>query len=96
VTSRVDLRRSAVRGEQAEQSSRELVAELVRRRQDAGLTQSDVAERIGTSQSTVAKLETHTHDPKLTTLVRWARAVGVDLAVQVSWHEGTEEESGKA
>jgi hypothetical protein len=35
---------------------------------------------MGTSQRTVSQLENLTHEPKLGTLVAWARAVGVQLA----------------
>ncbi len=55
-----------------------LIDELAFRRKQADLSQQDVADRMGTSQAAVAKLEGHRHDPRMTTLVRYATAVGVD------------------
>jgi predicted transcriptional regulator len=55
---------------------RELTAALVRRRVDLGLTQTQVAARMGTSQSAVARLEAGQLDVRLSTLERYAAAVG--------------------
>ena len=60
--------------------TRELVAGLVRQRQRMGLSQAQLAEKIGTSQRTMSQLENLTHAPKLSTVVSWARAVGLRLA----------------
>jgi ribosome-binding protein aMBF1 (putative translation factor) len=53
-----------------------LVRELARRRQAAGLSQTEVAARMGTSQSAVARLESGTSDARASTLERYAAAVG--------------------
>lgn len=55
---------------------RELRASLVRARREAGLTQREVAERMGVSQQQVNKLERYDADPRLSTLQRYANAVG--------------------
>ena len=52
-----------------------LVASLVERRRALGLSQTDVAARMGTSQSAVARLESGAADVRLTTLERYAAAV---------------------
>jgi transcriptional regulator with XRE-family HTH domain len=52
-----------------------LIDELARRRASSGLTQSQVAARMGTSQAAIAKLETHRHDPRLSTLARYIAAI---------------------
>jgi DNA-binding XRE family transcriptional regulator len=49
----------------------------VRERQ--GLTQRDVAQRMGTSQSAVAKLEASDHPPMLDSLERYAAAIGARI-----------------
>jgi transcriptional regulator with XRE-family HTH domain len=49
--------------------------DLVQARRDAGLTQPEVAERMGISQQAVSKLERYDSDPKLSTLRRYAHAV---------------------
>jgi transcriptional regulator with XRE-family HTH domain len=65
------------------QRRRRLLAELVSRRQAAGLSQTEVAARMGTSQSSVARLEAGQADLRLSTLERYAAAVGSRLDWQV-------------
>ncbi|HEV2088532.1 MAG TPA: helix-turn-helix transcriptional regulator [Cryptosporangiaceae bacterium] len=59
------------------------VADLVAHRRSVGLSQTEVAARMGTSQSTVARLESGDVDPRLSTLERYARAVGRTLDVRL-------------
>lgn len=55
-------------------------ARLLRRaRQAAGLTQRELAERAGTAQSVVARIETGATDPTTGTLARLLRAAGSEL-----------------
>lgn len=42
-------------------------------------TQATLAKRAGVSAGYIARLETHRHDPKLSTLVKLARALGVPV-----------------
>ena len=58
---------------------RELLDSLVQRRVAAGLTQTEVAARMGTSQSSVARLESGTTDVRLSTLERYAAVVGARI-----------------
>lgn len=60
---------------------RDLVDSLVARRVAAGLTQTEVAARMGTSQSSVARLESGQVDVRLSTLERYATVVGAALSV---------------
>ena len=55
---------------------RALSDELVERRRALGLSQTQVAARMGTSQSAVARLETGTSDVLLSTVDRYASALG--------------------
>ncbi len=50
--------------------------ELVTRRHELGLSQTQVAARMGTSQSAVARLEAGQADVRLSTLERYAAALG--------------------
>ena len=63
---------------------RALGDELVARRHALGLSQTEVAARMGTSQSAVARLEAGQADVRLSTLERYAAALGsmVILGVQ--------------
>jgi transcriptional regulator with XRE-family HTH domain len=59
-------------------------ARLIRRaRLDAGLTQAELADRIGTSQAAVARLERPGANPRLATLARAVAATGKQLRLDV-------------
>lgn len=62
---------------QAARRNRELITALARRRTAKQLTQADIADRMRTSQSAVARLETHQHDAQLSTLARYVTALGL-------------------
>jgi transcriptional regulator with XRE-family HTH domain len=72
------FREMALRRMSAER--RRLVAELAEQRRSAGLSQTEVAARMGTSQSAVARLETGDADVRVSTLERYAAAIGSQLA----------------
>lgn len=59
---------------------RELVYQL---RHEAGLTQAELADRMGTTQSAIARMEGGGTRPTLQTLEKLAAAVGADLVVGV-------------
>jgi len=59
-----------------------LVADLTAQRRSAGLSQTEVAARMGTSQSAVARLETGDADVRVSTLERYAAAIGSQVAWQ--------------
>ena len=61
-----------------------LVRELAEQRQAAGLSQTEIAARMGTSQSAVARLESGTADVRASTLERYAAAVGSQIAWTLS------------
>jgi transcriptional regulator with XRE-family HTH domain len=54
---------------------------LIAARSRAKLTQSELAARMGTSQSTIARLESGTAQPSLSTLKRLAHATGMRLKI---------------
>ncbi|MGH9066095.1 MAG: helix-turn-helix domain-containing protein [Acidimicrobiales bacterium] len=57
-------------------------------RRARGMTQAQVAERLGASQSDVSKLE-HRRDVKVSTLVAYAKATGGQVRVLVDYPDGT-------
>lgn len=63
---------------------RELVRELVALRTSLGLSQTAVAARMATSQSVVARLEAGDLDSRISTLERYADAVGVELELRLT------------
>ena len=62
---------------------RELIDELVRARRESELSQTEVAARMGTSQSAVARLERGDLDARLSTVERYAAALGHTVDWQV-------------
>ena len=56
-----------------------LAEALVGRRTKLGLTQTEVAARMGTSQSAVARIESGDADVRLSTLERYAAALGHEI-----------------
>ena len=54
----------------------ELAEELIAARTRAGLSQRDVAKRMRTTQSAVARIESGKHWPSRRTLDRYAKATG--------------------
>lgn len=58
---------------------RSLMRTLAACRREAGLTQAEVARRMGSSQSSVARLERGEDDPRLSTVDRFAFAVGQEI-----------------
>ena len=84
------MRRPGVSGE-VERIEREegvLLDILLKARQEAGLTQAQVAERMGTQAPAIARLEralaTGKHSPSLATLRKYAQACGKKLSLQIS------------
>jgi predicted transcriptional regulator len=65
------------------QRRRGVIGELVAARQEQGLSQTVVAARMGTSQSVVARLESGAIDVRLSTLERYAAAVGRGLDLRL-------------
>jgi transcriptional regulator with XRE-family HTH domain len=61
---------------------RTLAAELAAERSEQGLSQTEVAARMGTSQSAVARIESGDADVRLSTLERYAAA----LDRKLDWH----------
>lgn len=60
-----------------------LIDELVRARQESDLSQTEIAARMGTSQSAVARLESGELDARLSTVERYAAALGRTVDWQV-------------
>jgi ribosome-binding protein aMBF1 (putative translation factor) len=83
------MSRKGVKAELAriEQKEGELLDALLKARQDAGLTQAELAKRMGTQAPAVARLErslaTGKHSPSLATLRRYIQACGRNLELRV-------------
>lgn len=61
----------------------ELAREMITARNRAGLTQADVAERMGTTQSAIARIESGRRQPSMRTVQRYAQAIGCKAVVRL-------------
>ncbi len=61
----------------------ELAEELIKARSRAKLSQAQVARRMGTTQSVVAKLESGRSKPSLRSLERYAQAIGARIRIKL-------------
>jgi DNA-binding XRE family transcriptional regulator len=79
------LQNEEVRSEyDALQDEFELINKLLTMRTTAGLTQEELARRMGTKKSNISRLETGNTNPSLKTLRKYARACG--FAITMDFH----------
>jgi transcriptional regulator with XRE-family HTH domain len=59
--------------------------QVIKARAEAGLTQAEVAARVGTTQSAIARLESaeSKHSPSIATLQRYADALGYKVEIRL-------------
>jgi transcriptional regulator with XRE-family HTH domain len=59
--------------------------EVLKARAESGLSQAEVAARVGTTQSAIARLESAApkHSPSIATLRRYARALGYKVEIRL-------------
>lgn len=73
-----------------------LFDQLIKARMEAGLTQAEVAERMGTKTPAVARLESgggmKKHSPSISTLRKYAKAVGCNLEIKLVQNRSTSKE----
>jgi ribosome-binding protein aMBF1 (putative translation factor) len=62
----------------------EIATELIQARLRSGFSQMELAERMGTSQSAIARLESGQTLPSTKTLLRFAEATGSKLHLRLS------------
>lgn len=65
----------------AEEKREELVAEIVRLRQEQGLTQKQLEQLSGVKQPIIARMETGTNIPQLSTMIKLLVPLGKTLAI---------------
>ena len=67
-----------------------LLDEFLKARTEQGLTQAQVAEKIGTTQSAVARMESGRgkHSPSIATLSRYAEALDCKLGIRLVRQRG--------
>ncbi|MDH3348223.1 MAG: helix-turn-helix transcriptional regulator [Desulfobulbaceae bacterium] len=53
-------------------------------RENAGMTQDQLAKKLHTKKSAISRIENHAEDIKLSTLEKFARALGKKLEIRVA------------
>ncbi|MDM8525829.1 helix-turn-helix transcriptional regulator [Desulfococcaceae bacterium HSG8] len=53
-------------------------------REEAGLTQEQLADKLNTKKTAISRIENHAEDIKLSTLEKFARALGKTLEIKVA------------
>ncbi len=53
-------------------------------REEAGLTQKQLAEKLNTKKTAISRMENHAEDIKISTLEKFARALGKTLRIEVA------------
>ena len=77
------LRERVAHVEQGEWLFAQIADQVAGRRLEKGLSQKDLAERCGTTQSAIARLEAGGRPPRIDTLLRIANALDCDLSVEL-------------
>lgn len=62
----------------------ELAAALIERRNALGITQAELAKKVGTKQSAIARLESGAYNPSVGLLERVAEALDARLTISLS------------
>lgn len=57
---------------------------LKQARLEAGLTQDEVANAIGTRKTAISRLENHVEDVKLSTVEKYAKALGKSIQIKIT------------
>jgi ribosome-binding protein aMBF1 (putative translation factor) len=63
--------------------ARWLAVEVVHYRAEHGLSQRQLAERLGVHQSDVARMESGEHNPSVERLIRVASGLGIELMIDI-------------
>jgi ribosome-binding protein aMBF1 (putative translation factor) len=53
-------------------------------REDAGITQEELAEKLSTQKTAISRIENHAEDIKLSTIQRVAMALGKHLMIRIA------------
>ncbi len=79
-----ELRKPAVKKAYEEETQvLKIGLELANQRRHKGLTQAEVAEKIGTSAPQLSRTERKPENANMRTLIRYAAAVGMDLDIRL-------------
>lgn len=61
----------------------ELAKAIIKKRLELGISQTELAKRMGTKQPAIARLESGTHNTSIAFLKKTAKALGADLSISI-------------
>lgn len=73
---------SSQAGRPGSRDAQDLMDQLVAAREDQGLSQKEMGERMGISQSAVAQFELSSANPTISSIVRYANQLGIELVLK--------------
>jgi len=79
----VERIRARLAGAEAGWLFAQIAGQVADRRKERGLSQADLAELVGTTQSAIARLESGGRPPRIDTLLRIANALDADLHIEL-------------
>ncbi|MDJ0686306.1 MAG: helix-turn-helix transcriptional regulator [Alphaproteobacteria bacterium] len=62
----------------------DIAAKLIAARKAAGMSQVEVAERMGTTQTVISRMESGRHRPSLGSIHRYAAATGAKATIEIT------------
>ncbi len=60
----------------------EIISQIIKARNEQGITQADLALRAGTKQSNISRLESGSYNPSLGFLVKVAQSLGKEIHIE--------------
>jgi putative transcriptional regulator len=76
--------RRELREEAAREKLKDLAKELKKAREDAGLTQESLAQKLGTARSTISRIEKGKQNLTIEYIVNFTQTVGKDFKIVIS------------
>lgn len=61
----------------------QVIESIIRKRNELGLTQKELAKKMNTKQSSIARLESGNYNPTIDFLKKTARALNSDLKIKI-------------
>ena len=62
-----------------------IIEKFIEKRIEQGMTQTQLAELVGTKQTAISRFESGTYNPSVSFLFKIADALGTKMTVNISW-----------
>ena len=61
----------------------EIISQIISARKEQGLTQAELAKKVGTQKSNISRLESGNYNPSLDMLIKVARCLGKNIQINM-------------